>query len=68
MANGTKMRKPFNRLLVLEKLSKHGIKAVTIPGPSNTPVLSHLEARESAHIGLKLWGYIDSLDSQLRRI
>ena len=63
------LKKPFDRQLVLEKLSKHGIKPVTVyDAPSKISFVSHLEAHQDTHIGLKLWSYIDSLELKLVRV
>ena len=62
------LKKPFNRELVLEKLSKHGIRVQKIyDEQAKLSVVSHLEAHQDTHIGLKLWSYIDSLGLKMVR-
>lgn len=62
-----KLKKPYNREMVLARLARHAIRPVHIQTEVGS-VLSHLETPEDNHIGLKLWGYIDSLQAKVVRI
>lgn len=68
MANGSKLKKPWNKDEVLERLADNAVRAVSYRKDDGTMALSHLEAPSTALVGLKLWGYIGFLGLRLERI